>query len=64
MQYWYCLDHNRVEEDDESCADARRLGPYPTHEEAENALARVEERNDEWDNDPDWNDPDDDWGDD
>ncbi|TDT32692.1 hypothetical protein ACF3NT_01275 [Naumannella halotolerans] len=32
------------------------LGPYPTREDAERALAKVEERNEAWDNDPDWND--------
>ena len=33
-----------------------RLGPYKTREEAERALERVEERNEEYDNDPRWND--------
>jgi hypothetical protein len=33
-----------------------RLGPYPTREEAEQALETVERRNDAWDNDPVWSD--------
>ena len=31
-------------------------GPTPPEEEAERALEKVEERNEEWDNDPKWND--------
>ena len=33
-----------------------RLGPYASAAEASQALQRVEERNESWDNDPDWND--------
>lgn len=54
-QYWYCLKHRTVE-GEEGCANAHRLGPYPTAAEAEQALERVEERNEAWDNDPAWND--------
>ena len=36
-----------------------RLGPYDTEAEAAHALEKVEERNEEWDNDPKWNDEDD-----
>ena len=60
MQYWYCLTHDAVEAEGESCPTGKQLGPYPTREAAANALAKVEERNDEWDDDPAWND---DWGD-
>lgn len=60
MEWWYCLQHSRVEAADESCADSQRLGPYPTPEAAANALAIAEARNDEWDNDPAWNDEDED----
>lgn len=35
------------------------LGPYPSREAAENWRDRVAERNEDWDDDPDWNDPDD-----
>lgn len=54
-QYYYCLDHQTVETD-EGCRSADRLGPYPTQEEAQQALAKVQERNEQWDNDPKWND--------
>ncbi len=54
-EHWFCLTHRRVEGRD-GCKNADRLGPYPTAAEAERALDRVAERNDDWDNDPDWND--------
>ncbi|MEP6816193.1 MAG: hypothetical protein ABI873_11645 [Marmoricola sp.] len=54
-EFWYCLNHHRVEPDD-GCASSSRLGPYPSQEEASRALEKVEERNQEWDNDPKWND--------
>ena len=57
-EYWYCLKHETVEPR-EGCKNADRLGPYPTHAEASRALERVAERNEEWDNDPAWNDPED-----
>jgi hypothetical protein len=53
--FWFCLKHHEVETDD-GCGPADRLGPYPTREEAQQALEKVQQRNDEWDNDPDWND--------
>lgn len=56
--YWYCLKHQQVEHEDEGCADRGRLGPYGTREEAAQALQTVEERNEDWDEDPAWNDPD------
>jgi len=54
-QYWFCLKHHTVEGAD-GCKSADRLGPYATREEAGRALEKVEERNEAWDNDPDWND--------
>ena len=54
-EYWYCLTHKTVETRD-GCKNADRLGPYATREEASRALEKVEERNESWDNDPDWND--------
>ena len=54
-QYWYCLKHHRVESE-EGCRAADRLGPYDTSEEAGRALDKVAERNETWENDPDWND--------
>lgn len=54
-EWYYCLDHKAVEPY-EACKSASRLGPYATREEAEQSLEKVAERNDEWENDPDWND--------
>jgi hypothetical protein len=54
-EYWYCLKHQAVEGSD-GCKSADRLGPYASREEASHALDKVAERNDAWDNDPDWND--------
>ncbi len=54
-EYWYCLKHSTVEGAD-GCKAADRLGPYATREEASLALEKVAERNESWDNDPDWND--------
>ena len=55
-EFWYCLNHRTVEPR-EGCRNADRLGPYPSAEEAGRALEKVAERNEHWDNDPDWNDP-------
>ena len=54
-KWYFCLRHHEVEPQS-GCSPANRLGPYPTETEARNALAKVAERNDEWDNDPRWND--------
>jgi len=54
-EFWFCLTHHEVEGVD-GCRNQDRLGPYPTAEDAERALDRVAERNDDWDNDPAWND--------
>ncbi|MGY2874454.1 hypothetical protein ACVW00_001644 [Marmoricola sp. URHA0025 HA25] len=54
-EFWYCLNHHAVE-GAEGCSYADRLGPYPTEAEASRALEKVEERNREWDDDPNWND--------
>lgn len=54
-QYYFCLDHHTVEGED-GCRAADRLGPYSSREEAEGALAKVQKRNEEWDNDPKWSD--------
>jgi hypothetical protein len=53
--YWFCLNHHTVEGPD-GCPNKDRLGPYDTEAEAAQALAKVQERNEAWDNDPDWND--------
>ena len=54
-EHWYCLKHKTVEGED-GCRNQDRLGPYDSAEEASHALDKVQERNEEWDNDPDWND--------
>ena len=54
-EYWFCLKHKTVE-GAEGCRAADRLGPYASSAEASRALAKVAERNQAWDNDPDWND--------
>ena len=56
-RWFYCLDHKAVGPE-EGCRAEVRLGPYPSKEEAARALEKVEERNDQWDNDPDWNEED------
>jgi hypothetical protein len=48
QSWWYCLRHQNVEQG-AGCPGKDRLGPYATREEAEHALDRVRERNEEWD---------------
>jgi hypothetical protein len=48
-RYYWCLRHNRVETDDNVCAERYRLGPYGSEAEARRALDKVAERNAEWD---------------
>ena len=47
-QYYWCLLHQRVETEANMCAARHRLGPYDTAADAERALDRVRERNEEW----------------
>ncbi len=55
--WYYCLAHKAVERL-EGCRAVDRLGPYRTRAEAEHALERAQARNEEWDNDPRFSDPD------
>ena len=48
--------HHAVEQGEDMCPPIERLGPFATREEAEHALEKAEQRNQEWDNDPAWND--------
>lgn len=57
--WYYCLDHRAVEPY-EGCRSATRLGPYATAVDAGRALERAAERNEEWETDPRFNDPDED----
>lgn len=47
-EYWFCLKHHTVEPR-QGCPNKDRLGPYESHEAAEQALQRVAERNEAWD---------------
>lgn len=53
--WYYCLRHERVERGP-GCPDKERLGPYPSEDEATQALQIVAERNEAWDSDPRWRD--------
>ena len=44
MAFYWCTDHDAVEEED-GCRAEVRLGPYPTREAAARALQSVAERN-------------------
>ena len=46
-RWYYCLKHHTIE-GEVGCRAKDRLGPYSTREEAEHALDKVKERNDEW----------------
>ena len=54
-RWYFCLKHHAVE-GAEGCPGRDRLGPYASEEEAARALEKVQERNEEWDNDPRWKD--------
>lgn len=45
--YW-CLRHHRVETDADRCPAKFLLGPYPSADEARNALETVRDRNEAW----------------
>lgn len=47
-RWYFCLHHLAVEPAD-GCANAERLGPYATREEAEGALERARARSEAWD---------------
>lgn len=48
-EWYWCLEHQRVEAADQSCPPDRRMGPYRTREEAQNWRDKVESRNEQWD---------------
>lgn len=56
--FWYCVKHKSVESDEDMCPPIDRLGPFDSREAAEHALEKAAQRNEEWDNDPNWNDDD------
>lgn len=49
QDFYWCLTHHKVERLEERCAGDRVLGPYDSREAAEEALAKVGERNKDWD---------------
>ena len=55
-EWWFNLKTHTVESDEDRGKAADRLGPYGTREEAEAALQRVAERNDQADADDRWDD--------
>ena len=57
--WYYCLDHSTVEPV-EGCPADVRLGPYATRAEAAEALHHAQQRNEQWENDPRFVDPDED----
>ena len=54
-EWYYCLEHKKVEEGPD-CPGKDRFGPYVSREEATRAMALAAERNLEWDTDPRWHD--------
>lgn len=54
-EWYFCLQHNKVEEGPE-CPAKDRMGPYGTAAEAARAMETAQERNSEWENDPRWHD--------
>lgn len=52
-EWYYCLEHGKVEEGPE-CPARDRMGPYPTPADAARAMQAAAERNEEWDTDPRW----------
>ncbi|GAA0461792.1 hypothetical protein ACFQ2B_23075 [Streptomyces stramineus] len=54
-EWYYCLKHGTVEEGPE-CRAADRFGPYATREEAAHAMETARDREEEWREDPRWND--------
>ncbi len=55
-EWWYDLVTKSAVQDTRAGKIADRLGPYASREEAEQALDKVAERNDAYDNDPRWKD--------
>ncbi|MFI6757961.1 hypothetical protein BDK92_1648 [Micromonospora pisi] len=48
-RYYWCLRHHRVETDADICPARYVLGPYASAHDAEHALEKVRQRNEEWD---------------
>ena len=50
-QWFWCFTHQKAEPEGEQCRADDRLGPYASRAEAEDWRAKVEARNDAWDED-------------
>jgi len=50
VSWYYCLVHQKVEPE-EGCANAERMGPYATEQDADHALQLAQERNEAFDSD-------------
>ena len=48
-RYYWCLRHQRVEDETTKCPARFLLGPYESEQAAADALQQVHERNEEWD---------------
>lgn len=55
-QWWFDLNSKSAIQDNKAGKARDRLGPYATREEAERALQKVDERNEEADQESDWED--------
>ena len=55
-EWWYDLKTRSAVQDTKAGKIADRLGPYASREEAEQALDKVAERNEAFDEDPRWKD--------
>ncbi len=49
--YYWCVRHRRVETDGNVCAGVNHLGPYTTAKEAETAVQRIADREEQWEAD-------------
>jgi hypothetical protein len=57
MAYWFNVNTGAVEEDANKSPKDRLMGPFETHEAAEQALAHARENTERWDaEDKEWND--------
>ena len=48
-QWYFCLEHDKVEREGEGCRLDRAMGPYATAEAAANWKQTAEARNEAWD---------------
>ncbi|HLT59693.1 MAG TPA: SPOR domain-containing protein [Microlunatus sp.] len=55
-QWWYDLKTGSAVRGKKVGKAVDRLGPYSSREEAERAMERVAERNENWEHDPNWTD--------